>query len=93
MLINKIKELASNAQAVISQSNQELQQQRRDGITKNLSRKYKTLKHNALPDSKLLFGDYLNNGIKLLQASSKACKVNITPNNSRYYQTFSPNFS
>ena len=33
-----------------------------------------------------LFGDDLNNRIKLLQASNKACKVsNITPNNSRYY--------
>ena len=93
MLINKIKELASDALAVLSQSNQELLQQRRDGITKNLSREYKTLKHNVPPDSKLLFGDDLNNRIKLLQASNKACKVNITPNNSRYYQTYSPNFS
>ena len=92
MLINKIKELASDALAVLSQSNQELLQQRRDGITKNLSREYKTLKHNVPPDSKLLFGDDLNNRIKLLQASNKACKVNITPN-SRYYQTYSPNFS
>ena len=93
MLINKIKKLASDALAVLSQSNQELLQQRRDGITKNLSREYKTLKHNVPPDSKLLFGDDLNNRIKLLQASNKACKVNITPNNSRYYQTYSPNFS
>ena len=31
-------------------------------------------------------GDDLNNGIKLLEASNKAYKVNITPNNSRYYQ-------
>ena len=52
MLINKIKELASDALAVLSQSNQELLQQRRDGITKNLSREYKTLKHNV-PDSRL----------------------------------------
>ena len=93
MLINKIKELASDALTVLSQSNQKLLQQRRDGITKNLSREYKTLKHNVPPDSKLLFGDDLNNRIKLLQASNKACKVNITPNNSRYYQTYSPNFS
>ena len=34
MLMNKIKELASDALAVLSQSNQELRQQRRDGITK-----------------------------------------------------------
>ena len=40
MLINKIKELASDALAVLSQSNQELLQQRQDGITKNLSREY-----------------------------------------------------
>ena len=93
MLVNKIKELASDAMAVPSQSNQELLQQRRDGITKTLSREYKTLKHNVPPDSKLLFGDDLNNRIKLLQSSSKACKVNITPNNSRYYQTYSPNFN
>ena len=93
MLINKIKELASDALAVFSQSNQKLLQQRRDGITKNLSREYKTLKHNIPADSKLLFGDDLNNRIKLLQASNKTCKVNITPNNSRYYQTHSPNFS
>lgn len=31
-------------------------------------------------------GDDLNNGIKLLEASNKDYKVNITPNNSRYYQ-------
>ena len=93
MLINKIKELASDAPAVLSQSHQELLQQRRDGITKNLSRECKTLKHSVPPDSKLLFGDDLKNRIKLLQASDKACKVNITPNNSRYYQTHSPNFS
>ena len=93
MLINKIKELASDALAVLSQSNQELLQQRRDGITKNLSREYKTLKHNIPPDSKLLFGDDLNNRIKLLQASNKAYNINITSNNSRYYQTYSPNFS
>ena len=93
MLINKIKELASDTLAVLSQSNQELLQQRRDAITKNLSREYKTLKHNVSPDSKLLFGDNLKNRIKLLQASNKACKVNITPNNSRYYLTDSPNFS
>ena len=69
------------------------QQQGRDGITKNLSREYKTLKHNVPPDLKLLFGDDLNNRIKLLQTSNKTCKVNITPNNSRYYQTYSLNFS
>ena len=57
-------------------------------LKKNVSREYKTLKHNIPPDSKLLFGDDLSNRIKLLQASNKACKVNITPNNSRYYQTF-----
>ena len=34
MLINKIKKLASAALEVLSQSNLELQQQRRDGITK-----------------------------------------------------------
>ena len=93
MLINKIKELASDALAVLSQSNQELLQQRRDGIIKNLSREYKTLKHNVPPDSKLLFGDDLNKRIKLFQTSNKACKVNITPINSRYYQTYSTNFS
>ena len=38
MLINKIQELASDALAALSQSNQELIQQRRDGITKNFSR-------------------------------------------------------
>ena len=65
MLINNIKKLAS-------QSNLELLQQKRDGITKKLSRKYKTIKHNVTPDSKLLFGDYLNNRIKLLQASNNA---------------------
>ena len=54
-------------------------QQRQDGITKNLSREYKTLKHNIPQDSKLLFGDDLKNRIKLLQASNKAYKVNITP--------------
>ena len=78
---------------MLSQSNQELLQQRRDGITKNLSREYKTLKHNVPPVSKLLFGVDLNYRIKPLLASNKACKVNITPNNSRYYQTYSPNFS
>ena len=93
MLINKIKNLASDALELLSQSNLELQQQRRDGITKNVSREYETLKHNVPPDSKLLFGDDPNNRIKLLQASNKACKVNITPNNSRYYRTYSPNFS
>ena len=93
MLVNKIKELASDTLAVLSQSNQELLQQRRDGITKTLSREYKTLKHNVPPDSKLLFGDDLNNRIKLLQSSNKACKVNITPNNNRYYQTYIPNFN
>ena len=93
MLINKIKELASDALAALSQSNQELIQQRRDGITKNFSRGYKTLKHNVPPDSKLLFGDDLNNRIKLLQASNKACNANVTPNSNRYYQTCSPNFS
>ena len=93
MVINKIKELASDALAVLSQSNQELLQQRRDSITKNFSREYKKLKHNVPPDSKLLFGGDINNRIKLLEASNKACKVNITPNNSRYYQTYSPNFS
>ena len=93
MLINKIKELVSDALAVLSQSNQELLQQRWDGITKSLGREYKTLKHNVPPDPKLLFSDDLNSRIKLLQASNKACKVNITPNNSRYYQTYSPNFS
>ena len=85
--------MACDALAVLNQSNQELLQQRRDGITKNLSREYKTLKYNVSPYSKLLFGDNLNNKIKLLQASNKACKVNIAPNNSRYYQTLSPNFS
>ena len=49
MLINKIKELASDALVLLSQSNQELLQQRRNGITKNLSREYKALKHNVLP--------------------------------------------
>ena len=93
MLINKIKEMASDTLAVFSQSNQELLQQRRDGVTKNLSGKCKTLKDNVPPDSKLLFGDDLNNRIKLLRASNKACRVNVTPNNSRYYQTYSPNFS
>ena len=93
MLINKIKELASDALAVLSQSNQELLQQRRDGITKSFSREYKTLEHNVPPDSKLLFGDSLSNRIKLLQASNKACQVNVTPNNSKYYQSYSPNFS
>ena len=84
MLIIKIKELASDALAVLSKSNQELLQQSRDGITKNLSREYKTLKYNVPSDSELLFGDDLNNRIKLLQATSKACKVKMTPNN-RYY--------
>ena len=65
-----------------------------DGITKNLSREYKTSKHNFPLDSKPLFGHDLNNRIKLLQAASnKACKVNIAPNNSRYYQTYSLMFS
>ena len=41
MLINKIKELAIDVLAVLSQSNQELLQQRRDGTTKNLSRDIK----------------------------------------------------
>ena len=63
MLINKIKELASDARAVFSQSNWELLQQRRDDFTKNLSKEYKTLKRNVLPDSKLLFCDDLNNRI------------------------------
>ena len=98
MVINKIKELASDALAVPSQSNQELLQQRRDVITKNLSREYKTLKHNVPPDSKLFFGGDINNRIKLLEVSNKACKVNITPNNYQTtyyqtYQTYSPNFS
>ena len=66
ILINKIKELASDALAVLNQSNQELLQQRRDGITKNLTREYKTLKNNVPPDSKLLSGDDLNNKTKLL---------------------------
>ena len=80
--MNNIKKLAS-------QSNQELLQQKRDGITKKLSRKYKTIKHNATPDSKLLFGDDLNNRIKL-QASNNTCKINIASNNSIYYQTQVP---
>ena len=66
--INKINELASDAMTVLSQSNQELLQQMQDGITKNLSREYKTLEHNVPPDSKLLFGDDLKNRIKLLQS-------------------------
>ena len=93
MLINKIKELASDALAVLSQSNQKLLQQRCDGITKNLSRKYKTLKHNVPPVSKLLFGDDLNNRIKLLQAGNNACKVSITTNNSRCCQNYSSNLA
>ena len=79
--------------AVLSQSNQELLQQKREAITKNLSREYKTLKHNVPPNSKLLFGDDRNNRITLLHASNKVLTVNITPNNNRYYQTYSPNFS
>ena len=59
--------MASDALIVLSQSNQELLQQRRDGITKNLCREYETLKHNVPPDSKLFFGDDLNNRIKLIQ--------------------------
>ena len=55
MLINKIKELASDALTALSQSNQELLQQRGDGIKKYLSREYKTLKENVPPYSKLLF--------------------------------------
>ena len=62
-------------------------------LQKKLSREYKRLKHNVPPDSKLLFGVDLNNKIKLLQASNKACKVNITSSNSRYYQTYISNFS
>ena len=57
MLLNIIKELTSDALAVLGQSNYELLQQRQDGITKKLSREYKTLKHNVPSDSKLLFGD------------------------------------
>ena len=93
MLINEIRELVSDALAALSQSNQELLQQRQDGITKYLSKEYKTLKPNVLPDPKLLFGDDLNSRIKLLQASNKTCKTNITSNNGRYYETFSSNFS
>ena len=78
ILINKIKKLVSDALAVLSQSNQELLQQRQDGITKYLSKEYKT---------------DLNSRIKLLQASNKTCKTNITSNNGRYYETFSSNFS
>ena len=78
MLINEIRELVSDALAALSQSNQELLQQRQDGITKYLSKEYKT---------------DLNSRIKLLQASNKTCKTNITSNNGRYYKTFSPNFS
>ena len=55
MLINKIKELASDALVLLSQSNQELLQQRRNGITKNLSREYKTLKHNVLPKKTVIW--------------------------------------
>ena len=44
MLINEIRELVSDALAALSQSNQELLQQRQDGITKYLSKEYKTLK-------------------------------------------------
>ena len=91
MLMNIIKKLASDA--LLSQRNQELLQQRRDGITKNLSKEYKTLKHNVPPNSKLLFDNDINNRIKLFQASSKSCKVNITSNNGRYYQTYSLSFS
>ena len=40
MLINSIMELASDALAVLSQSNQGLLQQRPDGIPKKLSREY-----------------------------------------------------
>ena len=47
---------------------------------------YKTLKHNVPPDSKLMFCDDLNSRMKLWEASNKACKVNMTPKNSRYYQ-------
>ena len=92
MLINKIKGLASDVLAVLSQSSQELLQQRPEAVTKNVSREYETLKHNVPLDSKQLFTDDLNNRIKLLQASNKSCKVNITPNNSRYYQNYSSNF-
>ena len=88
-LLNKIKELAADAPANLNQSNQELLQKMRDGITINLSREYKTPKHNVSPNSKLLFGEDHDNRIKLLQASNKY----ITPNNSRYYRTYSPNFS
>ena len=49
--------------------------QRRDGITKNLSREYKTLKHNVLPDSKPLISENLNNRIKLLQVSNKLARL------------------
>ena len=55
MFINKIKELASDALVLLSQSNQELLQQRRNGITKNLSREYKTLKHNVLPKKTVIW--------------------------------------
>ena len=93
MLINKIKELASDAIAVLSQSNQELLQPTRDGSRKHLRREYKTLKQNVLPDTKVSLGDDLNKRVGSLQASNQSCKVNITSKNSRYYQTYNLNFS
>ena len=93
MLINKIKELASDAIAVLSQNNQELLQPTRDAITKHFRREYKTLKQNVLPDTKLSFGDDLNKRMGSLQVGNQSCKVNITSRNSRYYQTYNLNFS
>ena len=48
--MENIQELASDALAVLSQSNEKLLQQRRDAITKNLSREYKTFMQNISPE-------------------------------------------
>ena len=65
----------SDSLPVLSQSNQELLQQRQDGIIKNLSRGYKTLKHNVPPDSKLLFSGNINSRIKLCKPITKLARL------------------
>ena len=65
----------SDSLPVLSQSNQELLQQRQDGIIKNLSRGYKTLKHNVPPNSKLLFSGNINSRIKLCKPITKLARL------------------
>jgi len=70
----KIKELALDSFSMLSQTNQEVLQTRRDNISKSLSKEYKQLKNDIPKNSSFLLGDDIVQRLKLLQASSKACQ-------------------